>query len=130
MAVCQEMGIENELVPRIATVLGGGMAGTGEVCGLVTGALMCIGIKHGREEPSEPRDQAYALARQFIRRFRDEMGSIQCRDLTGADLTTPEGVEQYRSSDVPIKVCLRAGGLAYRFLLELLGEPQREGAGG
>ena len=120
MAVCQELGIENELVPRIASMFGGGMAGTGEVCGAVVGALMCIGIKHGREEPTQSDAEGYTLSQEFLRRFRDEMGSIQCRDLTGMNLSTPGGLQAYRSSDVRPRVCLPAAGLAYRLVLELL----------
>jgi C_GCAxxG_C_C family probable redox protein len=126
MAVCQEKGIENELVPRIATVFGGGMARTGEVCGPVVGALMCIGIKHGREEPTQSDAEGYALTQQFLCRFRDEMGSIQCRELTGKDLSTPDGLQEYRSSDVPLRVCLPAVGLAYRLVLELVEERRPE----
>ena len=126
MAVCQEKGIENELVPRIATVFGGGMARTGEVCGAVIGALMCIGIRHGREEPTQSDAEGYALTQQFLRRFRDEMGSIQCRELTGIDLSTPEGLQEFRSSDVPLEVCLPAAGLAYSLVLELVQERRPE----
>jgi C_GCAxxG_C_C family probable redox protein len=126
MAVCQELGVENELVPRIASMFGGGMARTGEVCGAVVGALMCIGIRHGREKPTQSDAEGYTLSREFLRRFRDEMGSIQCRDLTGRDLSTPEGMQAYRSSDVRPRVCLPAVGLAYRLVLELLQERRPE----
>jgi C_GCAxxG_C_C family probable redox protein len=126
MAVCQELGIENELVPRIASMFGGGMARTGEVCGAVVGALMCIGIKYGREEPTQSDEEGHVLSQQFLRRFRDEMGSIQCRELTGMDLSTPERLQEYRSSDVPLKVCLPAAGLAYRLVLELVEERRPE----
>jgi C_GCAxxG_C_C family probable redox protein len=130
MAVCQQLGIENELIPRIATPFAGGMARTGGVCGAVVGALMCIGIKHGRDEVGQPEDKAQGLSGEFLRRFRDEMGSIQCRELTGIDLSTPEGLQSFRSSDVPVKVCLPAAGLAYRLVLELLQEPSQGSTGG
>lgn len=120
--MCRKLGIENELVPRIATMFGGGMARTGEVCGAVVGGLMCIGIKHGREEPAQSDAEGYALTQQFLRRFRDEMGSIQCRELTGMDLSTDEGLKTFRGSDVPLRVCLPAVGLAYNLVLELLEE--------
>ncbi len=96
------------------------MARTGEVCGAVVGGLMCIGIKHGREEPAQSDAEGYALTQQFLRRFRDEMGSIQCRELTGIDLSTDEGLKTFRSSDVPLRVCLPAVGLAYSLVLELV----------
>ena len=120
LAVCQELGIENELVPRIATAFGGGMGGTGAVCGAVAGAAMAIGIKHGREDPAQSRDHAYALFQEFRRRFEAEMGHICCRELTGIDLSTPEGFETFWNSDVPVRVCLRAAGLAFDIVMELL----------
>jgi len=130
IAVCRELGVENELIPRIATPLAGGMAGAGEVCGAVVGALMCIGIKHGRDEVGQPEDKALQLAGKFLRAFHKEMGSLRCRDLTGIDLTTPEGLAQFRASDVPVKVCLRAGGVAYDTVMRLLQEPAQGSAGG
>jgi len=42
------------------------------------------------------------------------MGTISCRELTGADLTSEEGVAQYMSSDTPMTVCFPAVGVAYR----------------
>jgi C_GCAxxG_C_C family probable redox protein len=114
------LGIESPLIPRIATPFGGGMGRSGEVCGAVVGALMCIGIVHGREEPEQSDVEAYALARRFLKAFGDEMGSLDCRELTGHDLSTPEGLQAYRASDVPMRVCLRAAGFAYDEALKLL----------
>jgi C_GCAxxG_C_C family probable redox protein len=126
MAVCQELGVKNELIPRIATPFAGGMARTGEVCGAVVGALMCIGIKHGRDEVGRPEDRAQGLGGDFLRAFREEMGSLECRELTGFDLSTPEGLKQFLSSDVPVKVCLRAVGFTYETVLGLLQEQRPE----
>ncbi|MGD0766229.1 MAG: C-GCAxxG-C-C family protein [Dehalococcoidia bacterium] len=127
MAVCKEMGIESPLIPRIATAFAGGMGRSGEVCGAVTGAIMCIGIKHGREEPGQWQadDIANGLTQRFLRAFRDEMGAIQCRELTGFDLSTPEGLQAFRASDVLVNVCLRAVGFAYERTLELLAPIQQ-----
>ena len=127
----QELGVKNEIIPRIASAFGGGMGGTGAVCGAVVGGLMAIGLEHGRDFEVEDRLGAWRLVPEFRRRFEAEMGHIGCRELTGADLTTDEGRKQYRSSDRPIYVCLRAGGIAYQIVLDLLREaedsPQTEG---
>ena len=120
MAVCQKLRIKNELVPRIATAFAGGMGRSGEVCGAVAGAVMCIGIKHGRDEVGQPDDKAQQRSAEFLRAFRDEMGTINCRELTGFDLSTPEGLQAFRKSDVPMRVCLRAVGFAYDETLKLL----------
>jgi C_GCAxxG_C_C family probable redox protein len=124
--VCQELGIANDLVPRIASVFAGGMAESGGVCGAVTGALMAISIKHGRDEAGQSDEEAHRLGAEFLRAFREETGSLYCRELTGADLSTPEGRAQFRASDVPIRVCLPAIGFAYQRTLELLGLAQSE----
>lgn len=124
LAVSREFGMENEIIPRIASGFGGGMGGTGAVCGAVAGAVMAIGLEHGRDFEVEDRFGAWRLVQEFRRRFEAEMGNIGCRELTGADLSTEEGRQQYRSSDLPIRVCLRAGGTAYQIVLDLLKEAE------
>lgn len=114
----------NEIIPRIASGFGGGMGGTGAVCGAVSGGIMAIALEHGRDFESEDRLGAWRLVQEFRRRFEAEMGHIGCRELTGADLTTDEGRKAYRSSDKPIYVCLRAGGIAYQIVLDLLKEAE------
>lgn len=120
LAVCQKMGIEDKLIPRIATAFAGGMGRSGEVCGAVVGAIMCIGVKHGRDEVGQPEGKAQELAAEFLSAFREEMGSINCRELTGFDLSTPDGLQAFRASDVPMRVCLRGVGFAYDETLRLL----------
>jgi C_GCAxxG_C_C family probable redox protein len=122
--VSQELGIENPIIPRIATAFGGGMGGVGSACGAVVGAVMAIGLAHGREEPSQSRDQAYALTRQVYQGFQQEMGSTICRELTGLDLTTPEGVRDIFATGVAMRVCLRAGSTGYRLALAAIREAQ------
>ena len=126
--MCQELSIESPLIPRVATAFGGGMGGIGSVCGAVAGAMMAIGITHGREEPWQSRDQAYALAQQVYRGFQEEMGSTICRELTGLDLTTPEGLKEIYSSGVGVRVCLRAGSTGYRLALAALRQAQEGSA--
>ncbi len=120
MAVCKDMGIENPLIPRIATPFAGGMAGSGEVCGAVSGALMAIGVIDGRDELGQREGEPHRLGREVMRAFHDEMGTLYCRELTGHDLSTPEGLAAFRKSDVRIRVCLRAVGFAYDKTLALL----------
>jgi C_GCAxxG_C_C family probable redox protein len=123
LAVCQELGIENDIIPRIASGFGGGIGGTGAVCGAVVGGVMAIGLKEGRDDASEDRFRTWGLVQEFRRRFEAEMGHICCHELTGADLSTEEGRKQYMSSGTPLKVCLPAGGTAYRLAVDMLKGP-------
>ena len=120
--MCQEFEIESEIIPRIASCFGGGIGNTGAVCGAVAGAMMGIGLNKERGDTMEEMLSTLAVAREFRRRFEAEMGTINCRELTGADLTTPEGMEQFMGSDIPQKVCFPAVGVAYRLVVDLLKE--------
>jgi C_GCAxxG_C_C family probable redox protein len=128
--VCQEfeIEIESEIIPRIASFFGGGIGNTGAVCGAVAGAVMAIGLKKGGRDPlvdqksMEEWLRISAVVQEFRRRFEAEMETINCRELTGADLSTEEGMEQYMSSDIPQTVCFPAVGAAYRLVVDLLKE--------
>jgi len=123
--VCQEFEIEteNNAIPQIASAFGGGIGNTGAVCGAVVGAVMAIGLKKERGDTMEDWLRIAALAQEFRRRFEAEMGDIRCRELTGLDLTTEEGMKQAMNSDTVQKVCFLAVGTAYRLVVDLLKEP-------
>ena len=118
----QEFEIESAIKPEIAYCFAGGIGNTGDVCGAVAGAVMAIGLKMGRADTMEEGLRTLALAQEFRRRFEAEMETISCRELTGADLSTEEGIEEYMSSDTPLTVCFPAVGLAYRLAVDLLKE--------
>jgi C_GCAxxG_C_C family probable redox protein len=120
--VCQESEIESEIIPRIASGFGGGIGNTGAVCGAVVGAVMAISLKKERGDTMEDWLRIAAVAQEFRRRFEAEMETINCRELTGADLSTEEGIKQYMSSDTPQTVCFPAVGVAYRLVMDLLKE--------
>ena len=115
--------MENDIKPEIAFCFAGGIGNTGAVCGAVAGAVMAIGLKKGRADTMEEGLRTLAVAQEFRRRFEAEMETINCRELTGADLSTEEGVEQYMSSETPMTVCFPAVGVAYRLVVDLLKEP-------
>ena len=98
--MCQEFGLEpgNSAIPQIASGFAGGIGNTGAVCGAVVGGVMAIGLKLGRAATVEEMLQNLGVAREFRRRFEAEMGEIGCRELTGLDLTTDEGVAQLMNS--------------------------------
>lgn len=120
LAVCRQLGLEHPGVPGIATAFGGGIGGTGAACGALVGAVMAIGLRHGRRDASERDPRAYALTQALRQRFEAQVGHVDCRPLTGMDLTTREGARAFHASDVPRRVCLPAVGAAYRAAMELL----------
>ena len=83
---------------------------------------MAIGLKQRRADTMEEMLRNLAVAREFRRRFEAEMKTINCRELTGVDLSTEEGIEQFMGSDIPRTVCFPAVGAAYRLVVDLLKE--------
>ena len=116
------METENDAIPRIASGFAGGIGNTGAVCGAVVGAVMAIGLKQGRADTMEKALRNLAVAKEFRRRFEAEMETISCRELTGVDLSTEEGLKQFMSSDAPQTACFSAVGVAYRLVVDLLNE--------
>ena len=122
--MCQEFELETgqEIIPKIASGFAGGIGNTGAVCGAVIGAVMAMGLKQDRATTVEEMFENLALARTFRDRFEAEMETIHCRELTGMDLTTTEGMEGLMGSEVVQNVCFRAVGTAYQLVVEILNE--------
>lgn len=95
-SMCEYMGVDSALVPRVATAFSGGMGSTQSVCGAATGALMAIGIWAGRA-PGGDQGPARALAARFLREFEAERGALSCRKLSGIDMSDPEQMASFRA---------------------------------
>jgi C_GCAxxG_C_C family probable redox protein len=120
--VCQELDlkVEEEIIPHIAFGFAGGIGNTGSICGAVAGAVMAISLKVKRGETMDEVLRNLGVVQEFRRNFEAEMGTINCRELTGLDLGTEEGIAQLMNSDIPHTVCLPAVALAYRLVIDLL----------
>jgi C_GCAxxG_C_C family probable redox protein len=121
-AFCGRYGLDQTTARKVSCAFGGGMASTGEMCGAVTGALMVIGLAHGRAQPDDvgAKNRTYALTRTFWEEFRARHGSLVCRELLGVDLGTPEGSQRAREAALFEDLCPRfvedAAGLLERML--------------
>jgi hypothetical protein len=56
---------------------------------------MAIGIKHGRNKTEENPQLAWNLIDEYVNSFKSKFGAVNCRQLTGLDLKTPEGLKEY-----------------------------------
>jgi C_GCAxxG_C_C family probable redox protein len=103
----EPLGLPREQAIKLAEGFAGGMAGLGETCGAVTGALMVLGLKHGRRHPddAEAKMATNRLVREFLRRFEARRGSVKCRDLLGCSIDTPEKLQAARDRKLFATVC-------------------------
>jgi len=93
-AGCKALGIESKLIPDIALGVSGGVGLQGGVCGLVTGASMVISLAIAGLETDyvKKRDLVWKHVGKFYKDFAAKHGCVECRRLSGLDLTTPEGM--------------------------------------
>jgi C_GCAxxG_C_C family probable redox protein len=96
VALARRQGLAAESVMPLATGFCSGLSRTRGTCGAVSGAVMALGLIHGRRRPADSRDAAYAAVNALIERFGEEFGSINCFELLGCDLGTEEGRQAYR----------------------------------
>lgn len=65
---------------RMMTGFGGGMQ-RGTTCGAVVGAVAALGWATGRTEPGQSREASARAVREFLRRFEESFGTLDCRTL-------------------------------------------------
>jgi C_GCAxxG_C_C family probable redox protein len=118
----------NDESVRSMCAFAAGLAGTGNVCGGVAGALAVFGLVFGRSREDEKEDPLlWPYCQEFMRCFRKETvpGSIFCRDITGVDWKDQNQIKDYYNGEKR-QECLRLIGEAARIVGELLDEYQQE----
>jgi len=118
----EQLGLDKQVALKISCAFGGGMARRAETCGAVTGALMVIGLKHGKARPddNDAKDRTYALAGEFVERFKARHSSIVCRELLGCDIGTSEGKQTFDENKYEETRCSKFVADAATILEEIL----------
>jgi len=94
----EHLGIESDLIPRIGTGIGAGVSLNGMLCGSISGAVLTIGIMHGRNNPEEDPTKTWSMVDNFLDAFKERFRYTNCRELTGVNVKTPEGLKKYFES--------------------------------
>lgn len=117
-----EFGLEEATALKVAGAFGAGIAYTGETCGAVTGALMVIGLKHGKASPEddEAKERCKAKAHLFVERFQSRQGALQCRQLIGYDLSNPGELQSAKAAGIFTERCPAFVLAAIEILEEIL----------
>jgi C_GCAxxG_C_C family probable redox protein len=107
LAVGKALGYEDEFPPRIAGGLGGGLGHEGELCGALTGGVLLIGLQFGSNDYHDKAAKAltYERCSDFMDRFVMANGAKRCRDLTGVNMRTEEGMKAFRLLNVKQRIC-------------------------
>ena len=127
-AFCDLTGMDRSTALRLSAPFGGGIGRMREVCGAVSGMMMVVGLLYGFE-PSQGRDAKtvhYHLVQELAEQFRQEAGSIICREILKnppADPNpSPRTAEYYAN-----RPCARMVMLAAKILDRYIAEHPVEG---
>ena len=84
-AFADRIDVDEKQLRRVASDFGGGMSGTRETCGAVTGMLMALGLIKGYDDVTDTahKQRLYAEGRELIDDFTAEFGTATCAELSG-----------------------------------------------
>ena len=123
VAFCDVTGLQPDFAAKMASSFGGGMGRLREVCGAVSGMLMVAGLLYGYAVPGDDqiKKEHYQLVQHLAGQFREEVGSIVCREILENPPTdpapTPRTEEFYRKRPCTRMVML-AAQILDRYLVE------------
>jgi len=91
---CSRYGVDETTAVKIAAGFGAGMQRS-KTCGAVTGAIMVLGLHFGNEDSvkSAGRKAVYQAINSFTEQFEQIHGTMDCKELLGCDVNTPEGAK-------------------------------------
>lgn len=100
-AFAEELGVDFDTAVKLASGFGGGIGRMREVCGTFTGLTMAASMIYGYNDPkdTETKTELYEKIRALADKFREENGSIICRELLGLQQAERSAVPEERTSE-------------------------------
>jgi len=122
----EAFGLADAADSSAAMALNGGLAYGGGPCGAVSGSALALGLLYGSREPDHAT--AKRLAREATARLMDdfetEFGALDCRELLGHEIRTPEAHAAFIESGRWRTICMRQIEFAIAALAPLAGPVQ------
>ncbi len=81
----KELGIDEKTALKLSACFGGGLGRQREVCGAVSAMCMAFSLKYAPSDPTNHAKKAefYTKIQELCQKFKEENGSIICRELLG-----------------------------------------------
>ena len=78
-------GLDEKTAAMLASGFGGGIGRMREVCGTVSGIVMVLSLATGYSDPADNdgKKDTYAAVQALADKFKEQNGSIICRELLG-----------------------------------------------
>ena len=90
LAYRDKTGMDEATCCGVASAFGGGVR-CGGICGAISGAVMVLGMlyPHTMENGNDGKQRATKLTKEFQRRFVEQFGYLNCRELLAAKNIEP-----------------------------------------
>ena len=119
LALKDRLGVGSDVIPRIGTGIGAGVSLNGLLCGSVSSVAIAIGMKYGRTSSEQNPKPVWDMVDKYVAEFKDRFGAVDCRQLTGLNLKTEEGLKEYYAK-VHDYACVERMKFAVEKTLEIL----------
>ena len=118
-------GLDESTSMKLAASFGGGMGRMREVCGAVSGMFMALGILYdtGKIPSQEEKIAHYQRVQELAAKFKEENGSIICRELLEGVPVKPgkepeQRTQQYYAKRPCSEYCVCAAEILAKYLEE------------
>lgn len=122
LAMANAHNVQSELLPALATGFCSGLARTCGPCGALMGGVMALGMLRGRLGAQESVLACYTPVQKLVQEFKIRFGSVNCRDITGCDLSTEQGRRVFKEQGLGGRLCIRVtretAGMAQQIVLQ------------
>lgn len=101
LAFADEMKLDKSSLIKMASPFGGGMGRLREVCGTVSGMYIVLGYFYGYDFPkaTTEKKELYEKVQNLAQIFRENQGSIICRELLGEKGNDTSPIPDARTSE-------------------------------
>ncbi len=100
-AFCDKINIDFDIAVKLASSFGGGVGRLREICGAVSGMSIIAGLLYGYHSPHDisAKTAHYKLIQQLAQEFKEEFGTIICRELLGLSARADSPVPDKRTQE-------------------------------
>jgi C_GCAxxG_C_C family probable redox protein len=87
------LGFDESLGYRMGAGLGGGVGRKQYLCGAVNAGAIILSARFGNADRSNAaqKESTVQCVREFVNEFEKEFNTSQCRQILGADISSPDG---------------------------------------
>jgi C_GCAxxG_C_C family probable redox protein len=122
VAFGEACGLTEDRARALGRPLGGGVAQSAGMCGYLTASMMVLSLACNNPEEKKARVATHDAVAKLLQQFKAKHGHLNCRELLGADMSTPEGRQKIDHEKLIAKNCYGFGWDAAAILDELLDE--------